>query len=80
MEKAALLVIDAQNEMFDEANPIYKGKELLENLQLLIEKARSSDVPVIFVQYNDETLVNGTHDWEIYPSIGPYGMNEKGDS
>lgn len=71
MERTALLVIDAQNEMFDETNPVYKWKELLENLQPLIEKARSSDVPVIFVQHNDKVLVNGTHDWEIHPSIRP---------
>lgn len=71
MERTALLVIDAQNEMFDESNPVYKGKELLGNLQSLIEKARSADVPVIFVQHNDGGLVNGTYDWEIHPSISP---------
>lgn len=71
MPKTALLVIDAQNEMFAEANPVYKSGELLHNLQSLIEKARMSDVPVVFIQHNDQTLVEGTHDWQIHPSISP---------
>ena len=71
MKKTALLVIDVQNEMFDEANPVYKSERLLENLQALIAKARSAEVPVVFVQHNDGGLVNGTHDWEIHPSVSP---------
>lgn len=71
MKKTALLVIDVQNEMFDESNPVYKSERLLENLQALITKARSAEIPVVFVQHNDGGLVNGTHDWEIHPSVSP---------
>jgi len=71
MNKTALLVVDAQNEMFAESNPVYKAKELLENLQTLIEKARAADVQVIFIQHNDGGLVKGTHDWEIHSAITP---------
>lgn len=71
-QDTALLVIDVQNGMFWESYPVYKGEELLVNLQTLIEKARLADVPVIFVQHNEsEGLVNGTNDWEIHPSIAP---------
>lgn len=76
MPKTALLVIDAQNEMFAEANPVYKSEELLRNVQSLIEKARASGSPVIYVQHNDQGLVEGTHDWQIHPSIQP----EEGDT
>ena len=71
MPNTALLIIDAQNEMFDESNPVYKSEELLENLQSLIEKARSADVPVVYVQHNDGGLVKGTDFWEIHPAICP---------
>ncbi|MGI2326915.1 cysteine hydrolase family protein [Planococcus sp. YIM B11945] len=71
MPKTALLVIDAQNEMFAESNPVFQHDKLLENLQSLIEKARSADVAVYFVQHNDGGLVKGTHDWEIPSVIQP---------
>lgn len=71
MPNTALLIIDAQNEMFDESNPVYKSEELLENLQSLIEKARSANVPVVYVQHNDGGLVKGTDFWEIHPAISP---------
>lgn len=71
MKKSALLVIDAQNEMFAEANPVYNSERLLTNLQSLIEQARAAKVPVIYVQHNDGGLVKGTHDWEIHEAIPP---------
>lgn len=76
MQKTALLVIDAQNEMFADAYPVYKSGELLGNIRSLIEKARAADTPVVFVQHNDQALVAGTHDWQIHPSIQP----EEGDA
>ncbi|WKA56820.1 cysteine hydrolase family protein [Planococcus shenhongbingii] len=71
MQKTALLIIDAQNEMLAGANPVFNKEELLENLQYLIEKARSADIPVVFVQHNDKALVAGTYDWQIHRSIRP---------
>ncbi len=71
MQKAALVVIDVQNAMFDEPNPIYEGEQLLRNLQHLIHKARTANVPVIFVQHNDEEFITGTPSWEIHSSISP---------
>ena len=75
MPKTALLIIDAQNEMFDQSNPVYQSEQLLENLQSLIKKARSAYVPVIYVQHNDPGLVKGTDFWKIHQSITP----EEGD-
>lgn len=71
MPKMALLIIDAQNEMFEQANPVYQSGKLLENLQALIKKARSADVPVIYVQHNDPGLIKGTDFWQIHQSITP---------
>ena len=71
MSKTALLIIDAQNEMFDPSNPVYQSEKLLENLQSLIKKARSAQVPVIYVQHNDAGLVKGTDFWQIHSSLTP---------
>lgn len=71
MKKTALLVIDVQNAMFDESNPIYKGEQLLRNIQNLINKARTANAAVFFVQHNDEEFVTGTPSWEIHSSISP---------
>lgn len=76
MQKKALLIIDAQNEMFAEAYPVYKSEELLGNLRSLIDKARADGAPVVFVQHNDQALVAGTHDWQIHHAIQP----EEGDA
>lgn len=71
MQKTALLVIDVQNAMFDESGPIYDGEQLLKNLQDLIDKARTANVPVFFVQHNDEEFISGTPPWEIHSSVAP---------
>ncbi|MBS4199460.1 cysteine hydrolase [Bacillus sp. FJAT-49732] len=71
MKNTALLIIDVQNAMFDESNPIHEGEQLLNNLKELIIHARTSNVPVLFVQHNDEEFVTGTHPWEIHSSIAP---------
>jgi nicotinamidase-related amidase len=71
MTNTALLIIDVQNAMFAEPNPIYDGEQLLSNLQELISKARTANVPVIYVQHNDEEFVTGTQPWEIQQSIAP---------
>ncbi|CEG22800.1 Streptothricin hydrolase [Planococcus massiliensis] len=75
MSKTALLIVDAQNEMFDPANPVDQSEKLLENLQSLLQKARSAKVPVIYVQHNDAGLVKGTDFWQIHSSLTP----EEGD-
>ncbi len=64
----ALLVIDTQVGIIE---PAYRGKEVLENISTLIEKARTAGVPVIYVQHNDPWLEIGTPEWQIHPSIAP---------
>lgn len=71
MNKTALLVIDVQNDMFDSSNSVYMGEQLLQNIRVLIDKARSANVPVVFVQHHDEELITGTTPWQIHPSILP---------
>ncbi|MGG3280637.1 cysteine hydrolase family protein [Paenibacillus solani] len=71
MGKSALLVIDVQNEMFDEGNPVYEAERLLYNLKQLIAKARNSRTPIFYIQHNDEGLKEGIEAWKINSEITP---------
>lgn len=73
MKKTALLMIDVQNCMFDPA-PVYNSALLLERLQSLINRARASSTPVIYVQHNGPTgapHAPGEPGWAIHPAIAP---------
>ena len=51
--KQTLLIIDAQQELIDgnsEASEVFRKEKLISNINLVIEKARESDVPVVFVR------------------------------
>ncbi|PFG05307.1 nicotinamidase-related amidase [Bacillus sp. es.034] len=72
--KNALLVIDVQNGMFQEGNVVYKGERLLQTVKDLIEKARSNEASIFFIQHNapaGKPLEYGTKGWEIHPDITP---------
>ena len=70
----ALLIIDVQVNMFDEAMPVYDGDRLLQTVTGLIQQARSAGVPVIFVRNNGsdhDPDKPGTPGWEIHPALKP---------
>ncbi|KPL61010.1 cysteine hydrolase family protein [Rossellomorea vietnamensis] len=72
--KNALLIIDVQNGMFQEGNVVYKGDKLLQTLKDLIEKARSTETPIYYIQHNapiGKPLEYGTKGWEIHREITP---------
>lgn len=76
MEKnKALLIIDVQLGMFDERFPVYKGDELIQTLQTLINRAREAEIPLIFIQHNGGTRDDPIHPenpgWVIHPGIQP---------
>ncbi len=54
-EKTALIVIDVQEGMFNEAFPVQGGQHLLGRLEQLIQQARVSGTPVIYVQHRGNT-------------------------
>lgn len=70
--KTALLVIDVQTGLFDGPTPIYKADELLDNICLLIERARQAQAPIFFVQHSsDKALPYGSDDWRLHPRLQP---------
>jgi nicotinamidase-related amidase len=71
----ALIIIDVQKGMFLEGAAVYKGERLISILKKLIEKARSSDTPVFYVQHNapaGKPLAYGKEGWEIHDEITPW--------
>ena len=74
MTKPALLLIDVQNCMFDPAAPVYNHEGLLANLHSLLDRARASATPVIYVQHcgpDGAPHAPGLPGWEIHPAIAP---------
>ena len=68
METRALLVIDVQKDVV--ANAV-KTPEVIANINSLISNARTSNVPVIWVQHSDDYLVKGSTGWDIVDELKP---------
>lgn len=69
--RTALVVIDVQNAMVEAA---HRGDELLGNIGHLLEKARTTETPVIFMQHDDdeyEPMKPGEPGWQIHESMSP---------
>jgi nicotinamidase-related amidase len=68
----ALLVIDLQKGLFEKSTPIYKAKQVLENINTLLDRARQAGVSVFFIQHSDKrVLVRGSDAWRLHPEIQP---------
>ncbi len=69
-DRTALLVIDVQHGLFHKSTPIYHAEQLLQNLNTLIEWARSGDVTLIYVQHSaPRHLVEGSAEWQLHPRL-----------
>ena len=70
----ALLIIDIQAGMLDEADPDCKA--ILDNINSLLDRARASGTPVIYIQHDGwpagHPLEPGTPGWPIHPAIAPH--------
>jgi nicotinamidase-related amidase len=64
----ALLVIDVQNCVVDDA---YERDGTVANIVSLVEKARRAQVPVVWVQHNDDEIVRGSEEWRIVAELKP---------
>jgi nicotinamidase-related amidase len=62
----ALLVVDVQNDVVSDA---HERDAVVANIAGLVERARSEDVPVVWVQHRDEELEPGTDGWRIVPEL-----------
>ena len=64
----ALLVVDVQNGVVAGA---HERDGVVANVGALVEKARSEDVPVVWVQHSDDGLAKGSDEWRIVPELAP---------
>jgi nicotinamidase-related amidase len=62
----ALLVIDVQNGVVEGA---HNRDGVIENINTLVDKARAEDVPVIWVQHNDDNLKRDSEAWKYVPEL-----------
>jgi nicotinamidase-related amidase len=64
--KTALVVIDVQNAVVDGA---YHRDEVIANINTLVDSARAQEIPVIWVQHEDDNLVKGSEAWQYVPEL-----------
>ena len=64
----ALLVVDVQQGVVADA---HARDEVVANITNLVDRARKSDVPVVWVQHNDDGLARGSDEWRIVPELSP---------
>ena len=72
-KETALLVIDVQVGIIDGFHA-YRGREVLEQINNLLSKARASNMPIIYVQHDGEAghpLEVGSDGWHIHQAIKP---------
>ncbi|MEJ8553783.1 cysteine hydrolase family protein [Tepidibacter sp. Z1-5] len=73
--KTALLIVDVQVAMFSyEDAKLYNCEKVLDNIYKLLQKARSTNTPVIFVQHTgkyDDEFGRGKSTWKIHPRVEP---------
>ena len=68
----ALLVIDVQQGLFQKPTPLYRAQEVLDNINLLVKRAHTAHVPVVYIQHStDGNLVEGTDEWKLHPAMQP---------
>lgn len=68
--KTALLVIDVQRALFTRPNPIYKANQLIEAINLIVDRSHLFGVKVIYVQHSNQSfLKEGTEGWQFHPGL-----------
>ncbi|GAA4676840.1 cysteine hydrolase family protein [Frondihabitans cladoniiphilus] len=64
--QTALVVIDVQNGVMAEA---YERDAVVANIALLVERARASHVPVVWVQHSSDELPLESEAWQYIPEL-----------
>jgi nicotinamidase-related amidase len=64
--KTALVVLDAQNGVVAEA---YERDRVIANIAVLVERARSAGVPIVWAQHSDDHVPFGSEQWQIVSEL-----------
>ena len=66
----ALLVIDLQIGVCNQGGQkLWQLPVLIHLVNQRINQYRAQDLPIIFIQHEDDTLVAGTTDWQLLPEL-----------
>jgi len=73
MGKTAFMIIDVQEAMYSYSNKYpFQGTQVLDNIKVLLEKARATGTPVVYIQHTDaDEYEKGTPTWQICAEIKP---------
>jgi nicotinamidase-related amidase len=66
--REVLIVVDVQAGVM---KGTWRAPSIIENIGLVVGRARERGVPVIWVQHADDELVHGSPEWEIVPELEP---------
>ena len=66
--KSVLLVVDVQVGVMQ---TVYDAVQIIQNINVAVEKARSQGVPVIWVKHADNELIYGSPEWQLMPELSP---------
>lgn len=66
--RSVLLIVDVQVGVMDGT---WNSAKVLENIASVIEKARSHQIPIVWIQHADDELVKGSPEWQIVPVLTP---------
>ncbi|WP_392560329.1 cysteine hydrolase family protein [Orbus mooreae] len=70
MENTALLIIDVQQGLFGPTPMPYNALTVVNNINILIAKARTKNIPIIFIQHEDAQELRYLSDnWQLYSLI-----------
>jgi nicotinamidase-related amidase len=64
----ALVLVDVQNGVLEGT---HARDAVVANVASLVEKARRSEVPVVWVQHSDDHLARGSDAWRFVPELDP---------
>jgi len=62
----ALLVVDMQNQVVANA---HRRNDVIANIDVLIGRARTAGVPVIWIQHSDNNLAANSDGWQYVPEL-----------
>ena len=70
--ETALLVIDVQQALFTQPNPIYNASQLILTINSLVNRSHLRGIPVVYIQHSNKTLLKeGTPGWQSHPDLNP---------
>lgn len=64
-----LIVIDMQNGVNSDSEPLYQLQNVINGINDRISVYRNENLPIIFIQHTDEGLPVGSTDFEIFSDI-----------